>query len=177
MNNPMNLAIGVAVLCCSSCCSSSLMNSGLGGSGGLLGGLLGLPGSAAAGLLGLDADAPGFKGGFATGVTDPVGGVGALADLAQGKPTKGNTITEVEKDSAAGQLFTGIEAMPCNQCLASNFTTYKGAGKMIPAGTCGQGSIPTTVEHCTQRFADGGKYLKSKSYPSGKIAYYLSDTP
>ena len=26
MNNPINLAIGVAVLCCSSCCSSSLVN-------------------------------------------------------------------------------------------------------------------------------------------------------
>jgi len=176
MNNPMNLAIGVAVLCCSSCCSSSLMNSGLGGSGGLLGGLLGLPGSAAAGLLGLDADAPGFEGGFATGVTDPVGGVGALADLAQGKPTEGNTITEVEEDSAAGQLFTGIEALPCRQCVNSDFTTYEGAGKMIPAGTCGQGSIPTTIEHCTQLFADQGKYIKQKE-KGGKSVYYLSDTP
>ena len=120
MNNPVNMAIGVAILCCSSCCSSSLMNSGLGGlfsgPGGLLGGLLGLPGSAAAGLLGLDADAGGFEGGFATGVTDPVGGVGAVADIAQGKPTKGNTIKEVDPDSDRGKFFTGFKNQRCNQC-------------------------------------------------------------
>ena len=113
MNNPVNMAIGVAILCCSSCCSSSLMNSG---TGGLLGGLLGLPGSAAAGLLGLDADAGGFEGGFATGVTDPVGGVGAVADIAQGKPTKGNTIKEVDPDSDRGKFFTGFKNQRCNQC-------------------------------------------------------------
>ena len=103
MNNPINLAIGVAVLCCSSCCSSSLANVGLGlgglfgGPGGLLGGLLGLPGSVLAAGLGLDKNAPGFEGGFTKGATDPVGGVGALADMAQGKPTEGNTITQVSK--------------------------------------------------------------------------------
>ena len=119
MNNPVNMAIGVAILCCSSCCSSSLMNSGLGGlfsgPGGLLGGLLGLPGSAAAGLLGLDADAGGFEGGFATGVTDPVGGAGAVADLAQGKKPK-NNIKEVDPDSDTGKVFTGFKNQRCNQC-------------------------------------------------------------
>ncbi len=119
MNNPVNMAIGVAILCCSSCCSSSLMNSGLGGlfsgPGGLLGGLLGLPGSAAAGLLGLDADAGGFEGGFATGVTDPVGGASTLADLAQGKKPK-NNIKEVDPDSDTGKVFTGIMGHRCNQC-------------------------------------------------------------
>ena len=119
MNNPVNMAIGVAILCCSSCCSSSLMNSGLGGlfsgPGGLLGGLLGLPGSAAAGLLGLDADAGGFEGGFTTGVTDPVRGVSTLADLAQGKKPK-NNIKEVDPDSDTGKVFTGFKNQRCNQC-------------------------------------------------------------
>ena len=85
MNNPINLAIGVAVLCCSSCCSSSLANIGRKIKAGWTGGL------------GLDKNAPGFEGGFARGATDPVGSVGALADMAEGKPTEGNTITQVSK--------------------------------------------------------------------------------
>jgi len=40
MNNPINLAIGVAVLCCSFSCATSFMNTGLGdifgGAGGLV---------------------------------------------------------------------------------------------------------------------------------------------
>lgn len=100
MNNPINLAIGVAILCCSSCCSSSLMNSGLGGlfsgPGGLVGGLLGLPGSAATGLLGLDKDDDGFEGGFVRGITDPVGSSAALVQLAQGNTNFGSTLRKVD---------------------------------------------------------------------------------
>ena len=44
MNNPINLAIGVAVLCCSFSCATSFMNSGLGD-------LLGGPGGAAVDLV------------------------------------------------------------------------------------------------------------------------------
>ena len=109
----MNLVIGVAVLCCLSCCSSSLTNSGLGGSGGLLGGLLGLPGSVLTAGLGLDADAPGFEGGFTKGATDPVGGIGALADMAQGKPTEGNTITQVSTDQECG--------LKCGDCTGASW--------------------------------------------------------
>ena len=46
MNNPINLAIGVAVLCCSFSCATSFMNTGLGdifgGAGGLVTGAGGL---------------------------------------------------------------------------------------------------------------------------------------
>ena len=153
MSNSMNMVIGLAVVCCSSLCVMSVMNSGAGGLFVGIGDLLG-----------------GATGGAADGA-DIVG------DLLQGKtPDHGNTIEEVDPDSDAAGLFNAIELTPCKQCVNSDFTTYPGAGTMIPAGTCGQGSIPTTVEHCTQLFADQGKYIKQKE-KKGKSVYYLSDTP
>lgn len=123
MNNPINLAIVVALLCCSSCCSSSLMNSGIGGlfsgKGSLVGGLLGLPGSMATGLLGIDKDAGGFEGGFARGVTDPVGATRDLAKLAQGKPT--HNLKEVDPDSDVGRFYTGFQGARCNQCSSQGW--------------------------------------------------------
>jgi len=119
MNNPINLAIGVAVLCCSSCCSSSLANIGLG-----LGGLFGAPGDLLdllTGGLGLDKNAPGFKGGFSRGVTDPVGGVGALADMAEGKPTEGNTITQVSKSDECT-----FKCGDCSQQIWDYFEEHQG---------------------------------------------------
>jgi len=113
-------------------------------------------------------------GGLFGGIGD---GVDILGDLARGEtPDYGNTIQEVDPDSAAAGVFNAIELTPCKQCVNSDFTTYPGAGTMIPAGTCGQGSIPTTVGHCTQLFADQGKYIKQKE-KNGKSVYYLSDTP
>ena len=141
MSNSVNMVIGVAILCCSSCCSSSLMNSGLGGlfsgqGGGLFsGGLLGLPGSAAAGLLGLDKDAGGFEGGFTRGVTDPIGAVDDLSKVAQGKPTKGYTIKEVDPESDTGKFFTGFKEARCNDCSTQGW----------PAACTSKGF---TVENC-----------------------------
>jgi hypothetical protein len=140
MSNLINMGIGVAILCCSSCCSSSLMNSGLGGlfsgqGGGLLGGLLGLPGSAATGLLGLDKDAGGFEGGFTKGVTDPIGAVDDLSNLAQGKRTRGNTITEVDPESDTGKFFSGFKEVRCNDCSVKGW----------PADCTSKGF---TVENC-----------------------------
>ena len=136
MSNSMNMVIGLAVVCCSSLCVMSVMNSGLGGLfSGQEGGLLGLPGSVAAGLLGLDKDADGFEGGFTKGVTDPIGAVDDLSNLAQGKPTKGNTIKEVDPESDTGKFFTGFKETRCNDCSVQGW----------PADCTSKGF---TVENC-----------------------------
>ena len=108
MSNSMNMVIGLAVVCCSSLCVMSVTNSG---AGGLFGGLLGLPGSVAAGLLGLDKDADGFEGGFTKGVTDPIGAVDDLSNLAQGKPTKGNTIKEWTQSQIQGNFLQVLKKL------------------------------------------------------------------
>lgn len=146
MNNPINLAIGVAILCCSSCCSSSLMNSGLGGlfsgQGGLVDGLLGLPGSVATGVLGLDKDDDGFEGGFVRGITDPVGSSVAVVKLAQGDTNFGNTIKEVDPDSEIGRWWTGVKVARCEECTVQGW----------PADCKSQGWSPETC----------AKYLENK---------------
>ena len=62
MNNPINLAIGVAVLCCSFSCATSFMNTGLGDIFGGAGGLVKGAGNAAgdAALTAADAVTGGY---------------------------------------------------------------------------------------------------------------------
>jgi len=72
MNNPINMAIGVAMLCCSSSCMYSMLS----------GGFPNLPFG-------------GGGGAFWKGLTDPVGSTADLVDFASGgKP--GNTMQQVD---------------------------------------------------------------------------------
>lgn len=120
MNNIRNIAIGMAILCCSSCCSSSLMQSGSALFSNPLGTLISAPGSVFNAVLGIDKDDGGFGGGLATGVTDPVGGAGVLFGLAQGKQPKTN-IKQVDPNSADGQMFERMKDQRCRDCAQSNY--------------------------------------------------------
>jgi hypothetical protein len=123
MSNPVNMAIGVVMLCCSSSCASSLMKSGLGGlfgdSGGLLGGILGAPGSLVTSILGVDSDAGGFEGGFAKGLEDPVGATGDLINVAKGN--RGAGLKQVDPDSEAGKKFASFKEIRCNECRTQSW--------------------------------------------------------
>ena len=68
----MNMAIGVAMLCCSASCMYSMFGGGGGGGG--------------------------FEGGFWRGLTNPVGATGDLIDLMQGKKP-GNTMQQAGSET------------------------------------------------------------------------------
>jgi hypothetical protein len=140
MNNPINLAIGVAVLCCSFSCATSFMNTGLGdifgGAGGLVTG----------------------AGGLVTGAGNAAGDAAlAAADAVTG----GTNLTQVDPASLDKRTCQDI----CGDCKQETFDAHpEGRGEEWKALCYGEATKKKFGSPCCKAEITTGTVPTDSSY-------------